>query len=284
MAHEALLRKWPWLKERLDAERVFLIGKQQLEQDLRDWQAAADKDKADALLAGLRLTRARAWLVDHPTRLTTDERGIVQASVERGKPPLEQDLRDWQAAAEKDKNDALLTGLRLARARAWLVERPTGLTAEERAFVQVSVERDEAEKRRRERTRRTITWGSIAAAIFLAVVAAGAFWEFQAAHVALKDAEAAHAQTAKELIRYTWIDLGAQQAEVDRLTDVARTLKIDPETVLPNLVCANQNCTETKRQRPGSTTAVLGCLSAFAIYIVRSGRRLALIRYKAYLV
>ena len=56
MAHEALLRKWPWLKERLDAERVFLIGKQQLEQDLRDWQAAADKDKADALLTGLKLT------------------------------------------------------------------------------------------------------------------------------------------------------------------------------------------------------------------------------------
>ena len=251
VAHEALLRKWPWLKERLDAERVFLIGKQQLEQDLRDWQAAAEKDKADALLTGLKLTRARAWLVDHPTRLTAEERAFVQASVERGKPPLEQDLRDWQAAAEKDKNDALLTGLRLTRARAWLVEHPTGLTAEERAFVQVSVERDEAEKRRRERTRRTITWGSIAAAIFLAVVAAGAFWEFQAAHVALKDAEAAHAQTAKELIRYTWIDLGAQQAEVDRLTDVARSLKIDPETVLPNLVCANQNCTETKRQQPG---------------------------------
>jgi hypothetical protein len=59
VAHEALLRKWPWLKERLDAERVFLIGKQQLEQDLRDWQVAANKDKIDALLTGLKLTRAR---------------------------------------------------------------------------------------------------------------------------------------------------------------------------------------------------------------------------------
>jgi hypothetical protein len=83
VAHEALLRKWPWLKERLDAERVFLIGKQQLEQDLRDWQAAADKDKAGALLTGLKLTRARAWLVDHPTRLTDDERAFIQASIER---------------------------------------------------------------------------------------------------------------------------------------------------------------------------------------------------------
>jgi hypothetical protein len=160
VAHEALLRKWPWLKEKLYAERVFLIGKQQLEQDLRDWQAAADRDKADALLSGLKLTRARTWLVEHPTRLT----------------------------------------------------------AEQRAFVQMSVERDEAEKLSRERRRRNTTRASIAAAIVLAIFAAGAFWQFLAARGALKDAEAAHAQTAQELIRYTWIDLGAQQAEVDRLT------------------------------------------------------------------
>jgi hypothetical protein len=83
VAHEVLLRKWPGLKEKLDAERVFLIGKQQLEQDLRDWQAAADKDKADALLSGPKLTRARAWLIEHPTRLTAEERAFVQASVER---------------------------------------------------------------------------------------------------------------------------------------------------------------------------------------------------------
>jgi WD40 repeat protein len=113
VAHEALLRKWPWLKEKLDAERVFLIGKQQLEQDLRDWQAAADKDKADALLTGLKLTRARAWLVEHPTRLTADER----------------------------------------------------------VFIQASVERAEQEERRNARTRRYITWGSIAAAVVLAIVA-----------------------------------------------------------------------------------------------------------------
>jgi hypothetical protein len=81
VAHEALLRKWPWLKEQLDAERVFLIGKQQLEQDLRDWQAAADKDKADALLTGLKLSRDRAWLGEHPTRLPADERAFIQASV-----------------------------------------------------------------------------------------------------------------------------------------------------------------------------------------------------------
>ena len=48
VAHEALLRKWPLLRSWLDAAREFLIGKQQLEQDLRDWEQAATKeDKAE---------------------------------------------------------------------------------------------------------------------------------------------------------------------------------------------------------------------------------------------
>jgi len=73
VAHEALLRKWPLLRSWLDEEREFLIGKQQLEQDLRDWEQASYGDKAGALLTGLKLTRARGWLVDHPMRLTAQE-------------------------------------------------------------------------------------------------------------------------------------------------------------------------------------------------------------------
>ena len=131
VAHEALLRKWPWLKERLDAERVFLIGKQQLEQDLRDWQAAADKDKAGALLTGLKLTRARAWLVDHPTRLTDDER----------------------------------------------------------AFIQASIEREEAEKRSRERRRTITNVVSIAAAIVFFLLAGMAWWQRYEAQSATREAQ-----------------------------------------------------------------------------------------------
>jgi hypothetical protein len=112
VAHEALLRKWPLLRSWLDAARVFLIGKQQLEQDLRDLEGAAEKDKAAALLTGLKLSRARGWLVEHPTQLTAQERGFIQASIQ-------------------------------------------------------SVE---AEERRKARTRRNITWGSIAAAAVFFVV------------------------------------------------------------------------------------------------------------------
>ena len=81
-AHEALLRKWPLLSSWLDDEREFLIGKQQLEQDVRDWDQASDADKAGTLLTGLKLTRARGWLLDHPMRLTAQEREFIRVSAE----------------------------------------------------------------------------------------------------------------------------------------------------------------------------------------------------------
>jgi Novel STAND NTPase 1/TIR domain/WD domain, G-beta repeat len=82
VAHEALLRKWPLLRTWLDSARVFLIGKQQLEQDLRDWDDAADKDKAGTLLTGLKLNRARGWLIEQSTQLTAEERAFIRASIE----------------------------------------------------------------------------------------------------------------------------------------------------------------------------------------------------------
>jgi WD40 repeat protein len=126
VAHEALLRKWPLLKSWLDSARAFLIGKQQLEQDLRDWEQAAETDKAAALLTGLKLSRARRWLIEHPNQLSAQERGFIQASIERA----------------------------------------------------------EAETRRNERTRRNITRGSIAAALVLAIVAGVAVYQSRQAQEA----------------------------------------------------------------------------------------------------
>jgi WD40 repeat protein len=82
VAHEALLRKWPLLRGWLDEEREFLIGKDQLEQDMRDWESAPQQQKTDALLSGLKLTRARTWLIAKPLQLTAAERKFVEASVE----------------------------------------------------------------------------------------------------------------------------------------------------------------------------------------------------------
>ena len=123
VAHEALLRKWPLLRSWLDSAREFLIGKQQLEQELRDWDQAAEPDKAGALLVGIRLNRARGWLIEHPNQLS----------------------------------------------------------AQERAFIQASIDRDEAEKRSAERRQEEFYPGVIAVAVALALFSAGAVWEWLAA-------------------------------------------------------------------------------------------------------
>jgi WD domain, G-beta repeat len=153
VAHEALLRKWPLLRSWLDAARGFLIGKQQLEQDLRDWEGAADKDKAGALLTGLKLSRARGWLVEHPTQLSAQERGFIEASIK-------------------------------------------------------SVE---AEDRRKARMRRNVTFGSLAAALVLAVVAGGAVWEAFKANAAQKTATANEARALDS----------EQQAKAEQKTAIA---------------------------------------------------------------
>src|SRR5208283_698972 len=120
VAHEALLRKWPLLRGWLDEEREFLIGKDQLEQDLRDWKKTPAAEKSEALLSGLKLTRARTWLV----------------------------------------------------------EKPLQLLEAERKFIQASIAHQEAEAARRERLRRRVQQASVSAAVVLAICLAGAMWEW----------------------------------------------------------------------------------------------------------
>ena len=131
VAHEALLRKWPLLRGWLDEEREFLIGKEQLKHDTQEWENAPQEQKDEALLAGLKLTRARLWLLEHPHQLSNAERNFIQASVDR----------------------------------------------------------QEAERVRRERLRQYIQFGSIAAALILAVVASTAVWQRSVATAALADAQ-----------------------------------------------------------------------------------------------
>ena len=82
ISHESLMRVWRRLDAWADEEREFLIGKQQLKQELHDWEQAADTDKAPALLTGLKLNRARGWLVDRLNQLTPQERAFIQASTD----------------------------------------------------------------------------------------------------------------------------------------------------------------------------------------------------------
>ncbi|MFN7631161.1 MAG: AAA family ATPase, partial [Cyanobacteriota bacterium] len=83
VAHEALLRVWPLLRGWLDESRDFLLGTQQLEQDLAQWQEAPLADRPRALLSGLKLARGHAWLAERGDQLRPELRAFIQTSQQR---------------------------------------------------------------------------------------------------------------------------------------------------------------------------------------------------------
>lgn len=82
VAHEALLRHWRLLNDWLREEHDFLLGKQQLEHSLRDWQQLAGKHKEQdkALLQGIALERAHEWLLDDRSGLRKSEKNYIRKS------------------------------------------------------------------------------------------------------------------------------------------------------------------------------------------------------------
>ena len=109
VAHEALLRKWPLLRQWLDEAREFLVGSQQLERELGDWQRAQGPDKEAALLSGLKLSRAQSWLEERPQQFAADLRSFVEASIAQ---------RDLAARRRRRQRNLVMAGLGLLAAAA----------------------------------------------------------------------------------------------------------------------------------------------------------------------
>ena len=100
VAHEALLREWPALRGWLEADRQFLIGKDQLSEDIANWRNASPGQKDDALLSGLNLTRARQWLIERqPQDFNSKEREFIAASIARAEAASRRRRRVSLAAA-----------------------------------------------------------------------------------------------------------------------------------------------------------------------------------------
>ena len=102
--------------------------------------------------------RLRAWLDDAREFLA-------------GRQQMEVELHDWEQANDADKTGALLTGLKLNRAREWLAERSHQLSEKERELIQASIDHADTTERRKVRLRRNITAVSIAAAVLFAGLA-----------------------------------------------------------------------------------------------------------------
>jgi WD40 repeat protein len=165
VAHEALLRKWPLLRGWLDEEREFLVGKAQLEQDLLDWERAAQEQKSDALLTGLKLTRARLWPLAKPHQLTTHER----------------------------------------------------------EFIQASIARHDAEAAQRESARRRVLRGAIAAAMVLAMVAVAALWGWWQERI--QKSQAISRQFAAQSMQHSATDLGGALRDAVAAAESAHTIE-----------------------------------------------------------
>jgi formylglycine-generating enzyme required for sulfatase activity/cellulose biosynthesis protein BcsQ len=83
LPHEAVLRRWPKLREWITNEREFLAWRSGVEAARLDWQAAPDASKKEALLMGLALARAHSWLDKRGQDLTTPDYDFILASIAR---------------------------------------------------------------------------------------------------------------------------------------------------------------------------------------------------------
>jgi len=113
VAHEALLRKWPLLRGWLDEAREYLVGSQQLETEMDQWRQAPESEKETALLSGLKLSRAQAWLEERPQQFGSDLQAFVRASM------AHRDRAATQRRRQRRLVLAGLVGLSAAATAAW---------------------------------------------------------------------------------------------------------------------------------------------------------------------
>jgi WD40 repeat protein/transcriptional regulator with XRE-family HTH domain len=78
VAHEALIRHWPRLREWIDADRAGLLIHRRLTAAAREWDTL-NRERA-ALYRGARLAAAREWATDHANDISELEREFLTAS------------------------------------------------------------------------------------------------------------------------------------------------------------------------------------------------------------
>jgi formylglycine-generating enzyme required for sulfatase activity/cellulose biosynthesis protein BcsQ len=83
VAQDAVFRRWSKVREWIANEREFLAWRSGLEAAHRDWQAAPDASKQDALLMGVALARAHRWLDKRGQDLAGLDREFIMRSMAR---------------------------------------------------------------------------------------------------------------------------------------------------------------------------------------------------------
>jgi WD40 repeat protein len=99
VAHEALLREWPRLREWLDESRADLRTQRLLGRAAGEWQAS--RQDASFMLRGTRLERFSSWVEETDIALTGAERAFLAASLKSKR------ARDAQEAERQAREQAL---------------------------------------------------------------------------------------------------------------------------------------------------------------------------------
>ena len=168
VAHEALIREWPALREWLSQDRESLRLHRHLTEFAQEWELL-ERDEG-ALYRGSRLAQAREWTVLHPNALNAREKDFLEASN-----ILEQNEITEREAQRQRELEAAQKLAQTERARA--------------------AEQTQSANRLRTRNRVITTVGSIA--IILAIIA-GMFGAQSNQNALASQNNAATAQVAKE--------------------------------------------------------------------------------------
>jgi WD40 repeat protein len=180
VAHEALIRRWPRLRQWIEDSRERLRLERQVTRDAREWQRL-ERDPG-ALYRGARLAQASDWLANEAPRLGDLEAAFLTAS------------RELAEKQERDKE---------AQRRSEL--------AHQQALAQEQRKRAEEERRRaaeavaasgKLKRRRNLAFGLAAGAIALAILAFTLFQQSSRnAEEAILNLELAEAAAAKAQAR-----------------------------------------------------------------------------------
>jgi WD40 repeat protein/energy-coupling factor transporter ATP-binding protein EcfA2 len=141
VAHEALIRYWPRLRDWLNSDRQFLLWRQRLRTAVSEW-LRTDLDEG-ALLRGLNLSEAERWVGEHAKDLSKEELDFCATSKALHERDLAEERQRQQERAEAAEQVA----------------------AEQR-------QRAEAEARRA----RTFRWAAIISSLLLVVAIAATYW------------------------------------------------------------------------------------------------------------
>ncbi|MGD8750689.1 MAG: hypothetical protein PVG14_04660, partial [Anaerolineales bacterium] len=104
VAHEALIREWPTLREWLEANREGLILHRQLTDDTHDW-LKYERDHG-ILYRGARLERALAWASENPDVLSLQEAEFLETS----RKASQEEKQRAERLAHAARNQRILVG------------------------------------------------------------------------------------------------------------------------------------------------------------------------------